>query len=86
MYGRTKGDPASIWQYIFPHDITVDADHNVWWAEFQGGHIGRLTQSTGKMDRFPMDPEKKSLTRPVSSATHAPTRRGPIRRATSGSP
>ena len=59
MYGRTKGDPASIWQYIFPHDITVDADHNVWWAEFQGGHIGRLTQSTGKMDRFPMDPEKK---------------------------
>ena len=59
MYGRTKGDPASIWQYIFPHDITVDADHNVWWAEFQGGHIGRLTQSTGKIDRFPMDPEKK---------------------------
>ena len=59
MYGRKKGEPNSIWQYIFPHDITVDADHNVWWAEFQGGHIGRLTPATGKIDRFPMDPEKK---------------------------
>lgn len=59
MYGRKKGDPNSIWQYIFPHDITVDAEHNIWWAEFQGGHVGRLTQSTGRIDRFPIDPEKK---------------------------
>jgi virginiamycin B lyase len=59
MYGRKKGEPDSIWQYIFPHDITVDAEHNIWWAEFQGGHVGRLTQSTGRIDRFPIDPEKK---------------------------
>lgn len=59
MYGRKKGDPASIWQHIFPHDITVDASHSIWWAEFQGQHIGRLDPATGKMERFPMDPEGK---------------------------
>lgn len=57
MYGRKKGEPNSIWQYIFPHDITVDANHDIWWAEFQGKHIGRLHPPTGKIDRFPMDPE-----------------------------
>jgi virginiamycin B lyase len=59
MYGRRKGDPASVWQYIFPHDITVDANHEVWWAEFQGQHIGRLDPFTGKMRRYPMDPGKQ---------------------------
>jgi streptogramin lyase len=59
MYGRNKDDPESIWQYIFPHDITVDANHDIWWAEFQGGHVGRLQPTTGRIDRFPMDPEGK---------------------------
>jgi streptogramin lyase len=59
MYGRKRGEPGSIWQYIFPHDITVDTDHNVWWAEFQGRHIGRLEPATGRMTRFPIDPNKK---------------------------
>ncbi len=59
MYGREKSDPRSIWKHIFPHDITVAPDGDVWWAEFQGQHLGRLNPETGKMMRYPIDPEKK---------------------------
>lgn len=57
MYGKKQGDPASVWNYIFPHDMDIDTDGNVWWAEFQGQHIGRLDPETGEIKRFPMDPE-----------------------------
>ncbi len=57
MYGRSKGDPDSVWSYIFPHDMTIDRKGQVFWAEFQGQHLGRLDPSTGKFDRYPMDPE-----------------------------
>ena len=57
MYGKKKGDPESIWSYIFPHDLTIDGDGHVFWAEFQGQHLGRLDPRTGKIDRYPMDPE-----------------------------
>ena len=57
MYGKKKGDPESIWSYIFPHDLTIDSEGHVFWAEFQGQHLGRLDPSTGKIDRYPMDPE-----------------------------
>ena len=57
MYGKKKGDPDSIWSYIFPHDLTIDDQGYVFWAEFQGQHLGRLDPNTGKMDRFHMDPE-----------------------------
>ena len=57
MYGKKKGDPDSIWPYIFPHDIAVDAKGHIFWAEFQGQHLGRLDPKTGRMDRFHMDPE-----------------------------
>lgn len=59
MYGRGKDDPRSIGQYIFPHDITVAPDGEVWWAEFQGGHIGRLNPFTGQQRRYRFDPERK---------------------------
>ncbi|MEZ5512296.1 MAG: hypothetical protein R3F58_00300 [Steroidobacteraceae bacterium] len=59
MYGKKKGEPGSIWNYVFPHDITVDAQHKIWWAEFQGQHIGRLDPDTGKIDRWQFDPERK---------------------------
>ena len=29
----------------------------MFWAEFQGQHLGRLDPETGKIDRYPMDPE-----------------------------
>ena len=57
MYGKKKGDPDSVWSYIFPHDLTIDRNGHVFWAEFQGQHLGRLDPETGKIDRYPMDPE-----------------------------
>lgn len=57
MYGRKKGEPGSIWSYIFPHDLTIDSNGHVFWAEFQGQHLGRLDPATGKIDRYHMDPE-----------------------------
>ncbi|MDE0245873.1 MAG: hypothetical protein OXM59_11090 [Gammaproteobacteria bacterium] len=57
MYGRKKGEPGSVWSYIFPHDLTISRDGHVFWAEFQGQHLGRLDPETGKIDRYPMDPE-----------------------------
>ena len=57
MYGRKKGEPGSIWSYIFPHDLTIDSNGHVFWAEFQGQHLGRLDPKTGKIDRYHMDPE-----------------------------
>lgn len=57
MYGKQKGEPGSIWPYIFPHDMTIDREGHVFWAEFQGQHLGRLDPATGKIERYPMDPE-----------------------------
>ena len=57
MYGKKKGDPDSVWSYIFPHDLAIDRNGHVFWAEFQGQHLGRLDPETGKIDRYPMDPE-----------------------------
>ena len=57
MYGKEKGDPDSIWNYLFPHDLAIDADGNIFWAEFQGQHLGKLDPKTGKMKRYHMDPE-----------------------------
>ncbi len=57
MYGKKKGEPGSVWSYIFPHDLTIDSKGQVFWAEFQGQHLGRLDPKTGKIDRYPMDPE-----------------------------
>lgn len=42
---------------IFGHGLTVDSKGSVFWSEFSGFHLGRLDPSTGKMDRFPMDPD-----------------------------
>ena len=41
---------------IFGHGMTVDSGGDVFWIEFLGQHVGRLDPTTGKMDRFPMDP------------------------------
>jgi streptogramin lyase len=57
MYGVKKGEPGSVWNNIFGHDMTVDPDNNVYWMEYQGQHVGRLNSKTGEMERFPMDPE-----------------------------
>ena len=57
MYGKIKGDPDSVWSYIFPHDLTIDREGHVFWAEFQGQHLGQLDPKTGKIERYPMDPE-----------------------------
>ena len=57
MYGRSKGDPDSVWSNIFGHGMIIDSKENVYWMEYQGQHVGRLNSKTGKMDRFPMDPE-----------------------------
>lgn len=57
MYGRKKGEPGSVWSYIFPHDLTIDREGHVFWAEFQGQHLGRLDPKTGRIDRYHMDPE-----------------------------
>ena len=57
MYGKKKGDPDSVWSYIFPHDLTIDREGHVFWAEFQGQHLGQLDPKTGKIERYPLDPE-----------------------------
>jgi len=57
MYGKPKSDPASIWSNIYAHGMTIDSNNHVFWLEFQGQHVGRLDPETGKMDRFPIDPE-----------------------------
>jgi streptogramin lyase/mono/diheme cytochrome c family protein len=59
MYGVAKGEPGSVWSNIFGHDMTVDSNENVYWMEYQGQHVGRLNSKTGKVQRFPMDPERK---------------------------
>jgi streptogramin lyase/mono/diheme cytochrome c family protein len=58
MYGVAKGEPGSVWSNIFGHDMLVDSNENVYWMEYQGQHVGRLNSKTGKMERFPMDPER----------------------------
>jgi streptogramin lyase len=57
MYGKPKSDPASVWSNIYAHGLTIDSENQVFWLEFQGQHAGRLDPETGKMDRFPLDPE-----------------------------
>ncbi len=57
MYGRRAGEPGNIVSAIFPHDLRVDSYGLVFWGEFQGGHLGRLDPATGRVDRFPIDPE-----------------------------
>lgn len=57
MYGKSKSDPDSIWSNIYAHGLTIDSNNQVFWLEFQGQHVGRLDPETGKMDRFPIDPE-----------------------------
>ena len=51
---RENGNP-----YIQAHGMTIDSSDDIFWIEFFGKHVGRLNPETGKMDRFPMDPEKK---------------------------
>ena len=51
---RVNGTP-----YIQAHGMTIDSSDDIFWIEFYGKHVGRLNPSTGKMDRFPMDPEGK---------------------------
>jgi len=57
MYGKPKSDPASVWSNIYAHGLTIDSNNHVFWLEYQGQHVGRLDPETGKMDRFPIDPE-----------------------------
>ena len=67
MYGRKKGEPGSIWSYIFPHDLTISRDGHVFWAEFQGQHLGRLDPATGDqkeeydVPRYPFSRLKASM-------------------------
>ena len=39
-----------------PHGLTVDTFGDVWWAETDGWHLGRLNPETGEMVRYSMDP------------------------------
>ncbi len=39
-----------------PHGLTIDSQGYVYWAEVDGGHLGRLNPATGEMTRFPYDP------------------------------
>ncbi|MFL5003451.1 MAG: carboxypeptidase regulatory-like domain-containing protein, partial [Xanthobacteraceae bacterium] len=39
-----------------PHGITVDSKGIVWWGETVGFKFGRLDPTTGKIDRYPIDP------------------------------
>ncbi len=65
VVGVSRVDPRTAeWSHfpypsseIFGHGMTVDSKGDVFWAELTGAHIGRLDPETGKMDRFPMDPE-----------------------------
>jgi streptogramin lyase len=65
MLGVSKLDPRTAeyvhYPYpepgIFGHGMTVDSNGHVFWIEFNGQHVGRLDPATGKMERFPMDPE-----------------------------
>jgi virginiamycin B lyase len=38
-----------------PHGLVVDAQGQVFWAEVQGFHLGRLDPKTGEMTRYSMD-------------------------------
>ena len=59
MYGKKKGDPDSVWSYIFPHDLTIDREGHVFWAEFQGQHLGRLDPATGAQKEYDILPFSK---------------------------
>lgn len=43
-----------------PHGLTVDAKGQVFWAEVQGFHLGRLDPVSGEMTRYPMDSSGKN--------------------------
>ena len=49
---KINGNP-----YLQAHGMTIDSSDNAFWIEFFGKHVGRLNMKTGKMDRFPIDPE-----------------------------
>jgi virginiamycin B lyase len=44
-------DPEAL-----PHGLTVDARDTVWWVENDAFHLGRLDPDTGKIVRYPIDP------------------------------
>src|SRR2546427_2249395 len=43
-----------------PHGLTVDKQGNVFWAETNGFHLGRLDPKTGAMQRYDMNADGKS--------------------------
>jgi virginiamycin B lyase len=43
-----------------PHGLTVDMQGNVFWAEVNGFHLGRLDPKTGQMTRYDMNIDGKS--------------------------
>ena len=43
-----------------PHGLTVDKQGNVFWAETNGFHLGRLDPKTGTMQRYDMNVDGKS--------------------------
>jgi virginiamycin B lyase len=40
-----------------PHGLTVDKFGDVWWAETNGWHLGRLNPRTGQIQRYSFTPE-----------------------------
>lgn len=40
-----------------PHGLTVDRFGQIWWAETDGWHLGRLDPETGEMTRFSLTPD-----------------------------
>lgn len=63
MVGKVDPRTATFTDYPLPdpkadpHGLTVDSEGNVFWAETRGLHLGRLDPKTGKMVRYPMDPD-----------------------------
>ena len=40
MYGKKKGEPGSVWSYIFPHDLTIDRKRSRFLGRIPGAAPG----------------------------------------------
>jgi virginiamycin B lyase len=64
--GKVDPRTAEFKDYVLPvptadpHGLTVDKDNNVFWAETNGFHLGRLDAKTGQMQRYDMNVDGKS--------------------------
>jgi virginiamycin B lyase len=67
--GMVDPRTAEVTDYVLPdpqadpHGLTIDAFGDVWWAETDGWHLGRLNPDTGEMTRLRMSPSESVVGR-----------------------